>query len=99
MSEPVAEGFRLALVHHSVTSDTIVAADGPGVVVFDDQGRHESISPAAEHWIAQMVEHPPPAAPTESKMIQAVAAQARVLAPGADPLGSPRGRARWSASA
>ena len=86
LSEPVAEGFRLALVHRSATSDTIAAADGPGVVVFDDRGHPEFISPAAEHWIAQMVEHPPPAAPTESKMIQAVAARARVLATGADPL-------------
>lgn len=54
--------------------------------MFDEQGDLELISPAAAHWIAEMVEDPVPASPAESKMIQAVAARARALRAGADPL-------------
>ncbi|HEV3400693.1 MAG TPA: helix-turn-helix domain-containing protein [Acidimicrobiales bacterium] len=87
LSEPIAEGFRRALVHASVTTDIVAADEGPGVVVFDEHGSPELISPAAELWIAQMVEEPAPATPAESKMVQAVAARARTLRAGSDPLG------------
>jgi DNA-binding CsgD family transcriptional regulator len=85
LSEPIADGFRRALLHR-------VAADppadiGPGVVVFGGDGSVESISPAAEHWIDQMVELPAPSVPAESKAVQAVAARARTLRSGQDPLG------------
>ena len=86
LSKPIADGFRRGLVHAAVDGDVIAAAESPGVVVLDEHGVPELISPAAEHWIAQMVEDPLPAAPAESKMIQAVAARARVLGAGADPL-------------
>ena len=86
VSEAVADGFRRALLHAAVAAGVVPAADGPGVVVFDEHGSSELISPAAEHWIGQMVEDPAPAAPAESKMVQAVAARARTLAAGADPL-------------
>jgi DNA-binding CsgD family transcriptional regulator len=56
------------------------------VVVFDDHGQVESISPAAERWIAQMIEIPPPAAPADSKILQVVAVRARALRAGQDPL-------------
>jgi len=60
--------------------------DGPGVVVFDEDGTVESTSPAAERWISQMIEVPPPATPADSKMVQVVAARARALRAGQDPL-------------
>jgi DNA-binding CsgD family transcriptional regulator len=85
LSEVLAAGLRRALLT-SVSSQVVPAADGPGVVVFDDAGHVESISPAAVHWIDQLVEEPPPAAPAESKMVQAVAARARALARDDDPL-------------
>ena len=84
--EPIAEGFRRALVATTAADDVVAAVDGPGVVVFDERGDIESMSPAAEHWIAQMVEQPRPAVAAESRMIQAVAARARALGPGDDPL-------------
>ena len=36
---------------------------GPGVVVFDANGEPESISGAAERWIGELVEDPPPSTP------------------------------------
>jgi hypothetical protein len=63
-----------------------LARSGPGVIVFDGDGNPESLSPGAEHWIAQMVEVPPPSTPAESKVVQAVAARARTTDPGQDPL-------------
>jgi len=59
---------------------------GPGVVVFDEFGAPESISGAAERWIGELVEDPPPSTPAESKTVQAVAARARAIAPHTDPL-------------
>jgi DNA-binding CsgD family transcriptional regulator len=85
LSEPIAAGFRHALL---VTGPGAIdsPAHGPGVIVFDGDGNAESLSAGAEHWISQMVEIPPPAIPAESKIIQAVAARARTLDPGQDPL-------------
>jgi DNA-binding CsgD family transcriptional regulator len=59
---------------------------GPGVVVFDADGNPESTSLAAERWIGELVEDPAPDHPSESKVVQAVAARARVIPPGTDPL-------------
>jgi DNA-binding NarL/FixJ family response regulator len=86
LSEPLAEGFRRALLAAAVAAPEAVAEDNPGVVLFDEHGAAESISPAAERWISEMVEVPPPSRPTESKMVQAVAARARALETGEDPL-------------
>jgi DNA-binding CsgD family transcriptional regulator len=86
LSDAIARGLRAALVNRAVTTETIAAVDGPGVVVFDERGRPEFISPAAEHWIAQLVEEPAPQTPAESKMVQAVAARVRTLGTGNDPL-------------
>jgi DNA-binding CsgD family transcriptional regulator len=86
LSEPFAEGFRRALLATSVmTEDRSDAA--PGVVIFDERGELESISPAAERWIEEMVEIPAPTVPAESKMIQIVATRARRLTADRDPLG------------
>jgi DNA-binding CsgD family transcriptional regulator len=85
LCEPLADGFRRALLATSVmTSDQ--SGDAPGVVVFGEHGQPESISPAAERWIAEMIEIPPPATPADSAMVQIVAARARTLAAGQDPL-------------
>lgn len=85
LSEPIAAAFRRALLTAwDATAEP--CHDGPGVVVFDEHGHAESISPAAERWIAQMIEVPPPAVPADSKVLRAVAAQARTLRAGQDPL-------------
>lgn len=85
LSEPLAAAYRRALL--TAWDATEEPSDfGPGVVVFDEHGHAESLSPAAERWIAQMIEVPPPAMPAESKILQAVAAQARALREGQDPL-------------
>jgi len=60
--------------------------DGPGVAVFDAEGNVESLSPAAERWIDQLVEVPPPSAPSDSRTVQIVATRARALAVGQHPL-------------
>jgi DNA-binding CsgD family transcriptional regulator len=86
LSGAIAAGLRAGLVNRAVETDVVVAADGPGVVVFDERGQPEFISPAAEHWIGQLVEEPPPATPAQSKMVQAVAARTRALRAGSDPL-------------
>jgi DNA-binding CsgD family transcriptional regulator len=59
---------------------------GPGVVVFDASGNPESTSAAAERWFSELVEHPPPDHPSESKIVQGIAARARVIPLGTDPL-------------
>jgi hypothetical protein len=69
LSEPIADGFRRALL---VTAPGPVdsPADGPGVIVFDRDGNPESLSPGAEHWIGQMVDiprRPPQRSPRSSK--------------------------------
>jgi DNA-binding CsgD family transcriptional regulator len=84
LSETLADGYRRALLTSWVKADPVNA--GPGLVIFDDIGGVESISPAAEWWIDQMIEIPPPASPAESKVLQAVASRARSLSRGADPL-------------
>jgi DNA-binding CsgD family transcriptional regulator len=85
LSEPIAAAFRRALLTPWATAEE-PRDEGPGVVVFDEHGKVESISPAAERWIGQFVEVPPPSVPADSKMLQVVAAQARALRAGQDPL-------------
>lgn len=86
LSGLIARGLRAAVVNRAVAEEVVAAADGPGVVVFDEHGRPEFISPAAEHWIAQLVEEPAPATPSDSKVVRSVAARARSLGAGGDPL-------------
>jgi DNA-binding CsgD family transcriptional regulator len=76
---------RATLVAMAPDGDAIDA--GPGVVVYDEHGEVESISPAAELWISEMIEVPRPLEPAQSKAVQAVAARARSLQSGDDPLG------------
>jgi DNA-binding CsgD family transcriptional regulator len=93
LSDAIADALRRALVA-TVVAEVVPVDEGPGVVVFDDHGAVESVSPAAERWIAELVEIPAPLVPSESKVVQAVAAQARVLSrSGAPPLAA-RARVR-----
>jgi DNA-binding CsgD family transcriptional regulator len=85
LSQPLAEGFRRALLVTAATADA-APEHGPGVVVLDEDGSAESISPAAERWIEELVEVPPPRSPAESRIVQMVATRARVLRPDQDPL-------------
>src|SRR5918995_5070756 len=50
--------------------------NAPGVVVLDGRGQVESISPQAQHWIAEIAEQPPPRLAHEARVVQAVAARA-----------------------
>jgi DNA-binding CsgD family transcriptional regulator len=85
LSSALADGLRRSIVTQpaSLSSD---ADHGPGVVVFDEHGEPESISPAAKRWISELIEDPVPTRPTESKVVQAVATRARTIPPGTDPL-------------
>jgi DNA-binding CsgD family transcriptional regulator len=87
LSPGIAVGLRRALLARPGLPYAGAAADhGPGVVVFDENGEPESISGAAERWISEIIEDPEPTHPTESKMVQAIAARARTIPPGTDPL-------------
>ena len=86
LSEPIAHGFRRTLVSGAPSIDAVPIGEGPGVIVLDADGLGVSVSPAAEHWVAQMVEEPAPASAVESKLVQSVATCARTLARGDDPL-------------
>jgi DNA-binding CsgD family transcriptional regulator len=83
----IAAGLRRAVLAEPAAAYAGAAIDyGPGVVVFDEHGEVESISGAAERWIGELIEDPAPTHPAESKMVQAIAARARTIAPGTDPL-------------
>jgi DNA-binding CsgD family transcriptional regulator len=83
LAEPIAAGLQRAT---SFAAEAPFTDHGPGVVVFGADGVPESVSPAAERWITELDEHPPPPVPAESKVVQAIAARARSIAPGTDPL-------------
>ncbi len=88
MREPLAALFRRAvLATLARTQGHAAGADAaPGVVVFDSDGEPESISPAAEEWIGQLIEIPRPACAADSKIVRALEARARALDPDRDPL-------------
>jgi DNA-binding CsgD family transcriptional regulator len=93
LSDGIADALRRALVA-AVVAEVVPADQAPGVVVFDEHGAAVSVSPAAERWIAELVEIPAPVVPSESKVVQGVAACARTLSrPGAPPLAA-RARVR-----
>lgn len=83
LSSPIAEGFRRAILISSVLGQD-GSDDAPGVVVFDEQGNIESISPGAERWMEEIVEVPPAKSPDESHVLQVVAARARYVGHGTD---------------
>ncbi len=87
LSPIVAEGFRRALIAAPTKAATQDGGDVPGVVVFDAAGEPESVSPAAEFWIGQMVEARAATTPARSFVVEQIAARARSLPEGQDPLG------------
>ena len=87
LAPTIGAGLRRALLAQPISPNAAGLVDhGPGVVVFDEHGEPESISGAAQRWIGELIEDPPPSGPSESKAVQAVAARARAIAPGTDPL-------------
>jgi DNA-binding CsgD family transcriptional regulator len=87
LAPSIAAGLRRALLAPPIGPTAGAPLDhGPGVVVFDEHGEPESISGAAQRWIGELIEDPPPSTPSESKTVQAIAARARTIAPGTDPL-------------
>jgi len=86
LSPILAEGFRRALLAPP-TKQPLQHDDVPGVVVFDAAGAAESVSPAAQFWIEQLAESPAPASPAQSFIVEQIAAAARALPEGHDPLG------------
>jgi len=78
VTEVIARAFRRALVVGHAEAPT--SDHGPGVVIFDADGAVELVSPAAERWIAEIVELPAPTHPGESKAVRATAARARTMA-------------------
>ncbi len=83
----IAAGLRRSVLAAPAAAYAGAGVDhGPGVVIFDENGEPESISGAAERWISELVEHPAPTRPTESKIVQAIAARSRTIPPGTDPL-------------
>jgi DNA-binding CsgD family transcriptional regulator len=78
LSEPLAEGFRHAMLATALAASSVVPDHAPGVVIFDEHGAPESISPSAELWISELAEIPAPSIPAESKVIQSLAACARL---------------------
>ena len=85
LSTSIATGLRRAIATQAPPGGPFVDW-GPGVVVFDENGLPESTSTAAERWISEFIEDPAPDHPSESKIVQAIAARARAIAPGTDPL-------------
>jgi DNA-binding CsgD family transcriptional regulator len=84
LSPAIATGLRRT---YAVRAAGAAPVDwGPGVVVFDEEGRPESTSAAAERWIGELVEDPRPDHPSESRIVQSIAARARAIPPGTDPL-------------
>lgn len=80
----LAEGARRTQL--SVTAQrTSEATIGPGVVILNAAGQAETVSPAAEYWIGELIEEPPPTSVSQSAAVQSVAALAR-SGHGADPL-------------
>jgi DNA-binding CsgD family transcriptional regulator len=49
----LADGFRRALLVSAVETDD--APDGPGLILLDDRNGVDSISPAAERWLDELV--------------------------------------------
>jgi DNA-binding CsgD family transcriptional regulator len=86
LSASMATGLRRAIATTQAPPGEPLVDQGSGVVVFDENGQPESISPAAERWISELIEDPAPDHPSESKVVQAIAARARAIAAGTDPL-------------
>jgi DNA-binding CsgD family transcriptional regulator len=73
----LAEGLRRSLL---VGTERPLTSGGPGVIILDDQLAVVSISPEAEHWLAELDEQHQPGRSTELPVaIRVAAAQLRRL--------------------
>jgi hypothetical protein len=54
LAEALAEGFRMALLAPGLNAEE--AVQGPGVLVLDDRGQLESITPGAERWLQEITD-------------------------------------------
>ena len=54
LAEALAEGFRMALLAPGLSAEEV--AQGPGVLVLDDRGQLESITPGAERWLQEITD-------------------------------------------
>ena len=95
VTDVLAIGCRRVLVSSARAGADASTVDGPGVIVLDEDGRPETITPAAARWVADMLEEPRPSTTVESKIVQSVAAQARARGIDGDPIEIPsRARVR-----
>ena len=83
LSSPIADGFRRATLISSVVSEE-GPDDAPALVVFDEKGHVESISPTAQRWLDELMEVPAKVSPRDSHVLQVLAARARDAASGVD---------------
>jgi DNA-binding CsgD family transcriptional regulator len=83
ISSTLAEGFRRALLINSVVSER--DADGPGLVLLDDENNITSITPAAERWLDELVNLGNPSEGRHPVALAAVADRARAIAGGDEP--------------
>lgn len=75
LSPVIGEGFRRRILRATIANDD--SDDAPGLVVFDADGKIESLSPSAERWLEQLAEFPAAASPEQSRVLQAVVARVR----------------------
>lgn len=75
LSSLIAEGFRRAVLNPAADEQDPDGA--PGLVVFDEHGTVESISPGAARWLAELAEFPAATSADQSRVLQAVAARVR----------------------
>ena len=81
----LAEGFRTALISPGV--DVVKSSDGPGVLVLDEMGEIESITPGVDRLLTEVIDDVNLRAGSLPRPVRAVAARTRALASsGARPL-------------
>lgn len=96
----LAEASRRTLVRSLDSIESGATVEGPGLIVLDASGSAEITTPAAERWVEEMVEEPPPRVAAESKVVQSVAAAARARGVDGEPLAAPsRARVRTRSGA
>lgn len=87
LSPLLAESFRRALLAESgkAAGESAVA---PGVVIIDERDSVDAITPAAEHWLDDLVDIPHARSGALPAAVQVLAASTRALADGTDPIGT-----------
>lgn len=100
VTDVLATASRRTLVRSLDAIEKGPPVEGPGVIVLDASGAAEITTPAAERWVEEMLEEPPPRSAATSKVVQSVAAAARARGTDGEPLASPsRARVRTRSGA